>query len=142
MISSWIVSFAYRVALSFVVIVIASVADRPCRVSLPGGEAPAQQDTPCPAPTSVADRCPAWSPSCQESESPTTRGADATAGTGGAEPDEGPTPMADLTPHIRALRDELEQTTTPDSLDRALTDRKSTRLNSSHVSISYAVFCL
>src|SRR5207249_8443778 len=26
--------------------------------------------------------------------------------------------------------------------DRALTDRKSTRLNSSHVSISYAVFCL
>src|SRR5437868_10414184 len=27
-------------------------------------------------------------------------------------------------------------------LIRALTDRKSTRLNSSHVSISYAVFCL
>src|SRR5207249_10004408 len=27
-------------------------------------------------------------------------------------------------------------------LDAALVDRKSTRLNSSHVSISYAVFCL
>src|SRR5699024_1846522 len=54
-------------------IVIASVADRPGRVALPVGEAPAPQDTPCPAPTSVADRCPAWSPSCQESESPTTR---------------------------------------------------------------------
>src|SRR5690349_23195030 len=26
--------------------------------------------------------------------------------------------------------------------DRCLTDRKSTRLNSSHVEISYAVFCL
>src|SRR5437868_10708976 len=26
--------------------------------------------------------------------------------------------------------------------DRAIQDRKSTRLNSSHVSISYAVFCL
>src|SRR5699024_12793015 len=28
------------------------------------------------------------------------------------------------------------------SLSRAIKDRKSTRLNSSHVSISYAVFCL
>src|SRR5437868_15522056 len=28
------------------------------------------------------------------------------------------------------------------ALSRHLTDRKSTRLNSSHVSISYAVFCL
>src|SRR5699024_12546067 len=27
-------------------------------------------------------------------------------------------------------------------VDKATTDRKSTRLNSSHVSISYAVFCL
>src|SRR5699024_1625659 len=33
--------------------------------------------------------------------------------------------------------DELE-----DKIDEALRDRKSTRLNSSHVSISYAVFCL
>src|SRR5690242_21320750 len=29
-----------------------------------------------------------------------------------------------------------------DRFKRALTDRKSTRLNSSHMSISYAVFCL
>src|SRR5699024_12300975 len=29
-----------------------------------------------------------------------------------------------------------------DSCDRGVPDRKSTRLNSSHVSISYAVFCL
>src|SRR5207249_5617236 len=32
--------------------------------------------------------------------------------------------------------------TRPNSLFRAARDRKSTRLNSSHVSISYAVFCL
>src|SRR5207249_7646355 len=31
---------------------------------------------------------------------------------------------------------------TADDADRSLEDRKSTRLNSSHVSISYAVFCL
>src|SRR6266496_4758950 len=30
----------------------------------------------------------------------------------------------------------------PDASPAALTDRKSTRLNSSHVEISYAVFCL
>src|SRR5437870_9752682 len=30
----------------------------------------------------------------------------------------------------------------PDSLDAFPLDRKSTRLNSSHVAISYAVFCL
>src|SRR5699024_11858028 len=29
-----------------------------------------------------------------------------------------------------------------DSLEKEVADRKSTRLNSSHVSISYAVFCL
>src|SRR5690625_6005323 len=29
-----------------------------------------------------------------------------------------------------------------DDYDREITDRKSTRLNSSHVAISYAVFCL
>ena len=28
------------------------------------------------------------------------------------------------------------------AIDKTFTDRKSTRLNSSHVSISYAVFCL
>src|SRR5699024_11279409 len=37
---------------------------------------------------------------------------------------------------LRLLIDPLLQTTTGDG------DRKSTRLNSSHVSISYAVFCL
>src|SRR5690625_7687512 len=31
---------------------------------------------------------------------------------------------------------------TPSSTSRAIGDRKSTRLNSSHVAISYAVFCL
>src|SRR5690625_5591748 len=30
----------------------------------------------------------------------------------------------------------------PETFDRILIDRKSTRLNSSHVAISYAVFCL
>src|SRR5436309_9473956 len=33
-------------------------------------------------------------------------------------------------------------TSTTDSLGRTTRDRKSTRLNSSHVKISYAVFCL
>src|SRR5437868_10340809 len=32
--------------------------------------------------------------------------------------------------------------TTSSTQDQSTTDRKSTRLNSSHVSISYAVFCL
>src|SRR5699024_12042405 len=52
-------------------------------------------------------------------------------------------------PHVSAILN-----ITPDHLDRhktmecyiavkeSITDRKSTRLNSSHVSISYAVFCL
>src|SRR5699024_11520501 len=39
----------------------------------------------------------------------------------------------------RALRDHARQL---NDLGQAIRDRKSTRLNSSHVSISYAVFCL
>src|SRR5689334_23609125 len=54
-------------------------------------------------------------------------------------------PSADiheLAPHridgiVAGLRQRLERTT-----DRDVVDRKSTRLNSSHSSISYAVFCL
>src|SRR5699024_11340501 len=36
----------------------------------------------------------------------------------------------------------LSDLSTKNSLHHSLKDRKSTRLNSSHVSISYAVFCL
>src|SRR5438067_8118398 len=36
----------------------------------------------------------------------------------------------------------FNQLSMPDINDRHVLDRKSTRLNSSHVSISYAVFCL
>src|SRR5438309_3034267 len=36
----------------------------------------------------------------------------------------------------------LETATVSDDMARRLRDRKSTRLNSSHSSISYAVFCL
>src|SRR5690554_7500424 len=43
--------------------------------------------------------------------------------------------------HIRRVRQPLRLITVGDSLDASL-DRKSTRLNSSHVRISYAVFCL
>src|SRR5699024_12827045 len=51
--------------------------------------------------------------------------------------------------HLKQIRDQnteeyaevLEAWTEPESFD-SLRDRKSTRLNSSHVSISYAVFCL
>src|SRR5690625_6551085 len=35
-----------------------------------------------------------------------------------------------------------KESTHPLELQKALRDRKSTRLNSSHVAISYAVFCL
>src|SRR5207249_7994069 len=41
-----------------------------------------------------------------------------------------------------ATPDELRQITGPPAKGVARVDRKSTRLNSSHVSISYAVFCL
>src|SRR5690606_40585257 len=40
------------------------------------------------------------------------------------------------------LRVSLPHTRIPYSGSRSLSDRKSTRLNSSHVKISYAVFCL
>src|SRR5690606_39376894 len=41
--------------------------------------------------------------------------------------------------HLRAAREQVQALY---SADRGLRDRKSTRLNSSHVKISYAVFCL
>src|SRR5438067_8876295 len=40
------------------------------------------------------------------------------------------------------LRPEAKHRDTGVMINRAAQDRKSTRLNSSHVSISYAVFCL
>src|SRR5207249_10676564 len=43
---------------------------------------------------------------------------------------------------VGALRDRDGLEAAQDRPDRAALDRKSTRLNSSHVSISYAVFCL
>src|SRR5699024_11928166 len=44
---------------------------------------------------------------------------------------------------LDGMRDALEMSKTSMSTGvRVLSDRKSTRLNSSHVSISYAVFCL
>src|SRR5690242_19380925 len=42
----------------------------------------------------------------------------------------------------RQLRDRLRQLLQPAVVGEAAVDRKSTRLNSSHMSISYAVFCL
>src|SRR5699024_12825584 len=42
----------------------------------------------------------------------------------------------------RALHPDPERRMRPEVVRQALADRKSTRLNSSHVSISYAVFCL
>src|SRR3712207_7799751 len=55
---------------------------------------------------------------------------------------------AELTPETRydevvsALGCHGELVRSPDELQPALEDRKSTRLNSSHANISYAVFCL
>src|SRR5699024_12371799 len=45
------------------------------------------------------------------------------------------TPLTSVIGYLTLLHDERERSP-------ALQDRKSTRLNSSHVSISYAVFCL
>src|SRR3712207_8370133 len=42
---------------------------------------------------------------------------------------------------IEVMREQFEHELTR-SLDRVREDRKSTRLNSSHANISYAVFCL
>src|SRR3712207_8787842 len=45
-------------------------------------------------------------------------------------------------PHGGGQRDFLVASTTAVATDRDRRDRKSTRLNSSHANISYAVFCL
>src|SRR5438874_4868685 len=44
--------------------------------------------------------------------------------------------------HACAIEADLLLQNAADGLDRRSLDRKSTRLNSSHVEISYAVFCL
>src|SRR3989442_6758125 len=49
-----------------------------------------------------------------------------------------PPPPSHPTPAARGRR----MLRPPDTICRSLADRKSTRLNSSHVRISYAVFCL
>src|SRR5690606_41259979 len=46
-----------------------------------------------------------------------------------------------ITPEIQGVG-EYYQSVTPDNFEDMVQDRKSTRLNSSHVKISYAVFCL
>src|SRR5438477_6637402 len=47
-----------------------------------------------------------------------------------------------LAHHGEVAREELRQRPVERHLDLLPEDRKSTRLNSSHMSISYAVFCL
>src|SRR6266498_5246129 len=49
---------------------------------------------------------------------------------------------ADLRQHLRRRDRACPPLGVGDQIFKALTDRKSTRLNSSHVRISYAVFCL
>src|SRR5690242_21103747 len=52
-------------------------------------------------------------------------------------------PEEDRGADVQAGREERRgQLTWPAGAPRSRTDRKSTRLNSSHMSISYAVFCL
>src|SRR2546427_7527767 len=55
-----------------------------------------------------------------------------------------PTEMRDTAERARTLLDEFERQVTklPDLVELLARDRKSTRLNSSHSQISYAVFCL
>src|SRR5437667_6878032 len=47
-----------------------------------------------------------------------------------------------LAPDVSLLETELQQTIEEAILQKFRLDRKSTRLNSSHITISYAVFCL
>src|SRR3712207_7777579 len=47
-----------------------------------------------------------------------------------------------LTASARRLAAELTEQRRPEEIQEVLQDRKSTRLNSSHANISYAVFCL
>src|SRR5258707_8139631 len=47
-----------------------------------------------------------------------------------------------LVDHARRRIEETYERPLPERLLRRLLDRKSTRLNSSHANISYAVFCL
>src|SRR6266571_6176342 len=49
---------------------------------------------------------------------------------------------ADQRAKIKAIREQLQQQNAPLRDQIRQIDRKSTRLNSSHMSISYAVFCL
>src|SRR3712207_8215695 len=53
--------------------------------------------------------------------------------------------LAQLAEHLAELAERVERVLLPAArllLGRVLLDRKSTRLNSSHANISYAVFCL
>src|SRR2546422_6191329 len=50
--------------------------------------------------------------------------------------------LQDAKAQIEAMQAEVEKLTAPPSTYGIFTDRKSTRLNSSHGYISYAVFCL
>src|SRR5690625_5672773 len=60
-----------------------------------------------------------------------------------------PTVFADLDPNARIMQEEIfgpvvalaKARDFDEAIDIANKDRKSTRLNSSHVAISYAVFC-
>src|SRR3712207_7681412 len=51
-------------------------------------------------------------------------------------------PCQPLTPGVDALRIHEQQVGSKRAADVRAQDRKSTRLNSSHANISYAVFCL
>src|SRR5690348_17880842 len=69
--------------------------------------------------------------------------ANGAAATGSAAPQPDTPQAVDLaTVHVRGQAPEHPRDSGLDSYGRATLDRKSTRLNSSHPSISYAVFCL
>src|SRR3712207_7633736 len=55
-------------------------------------------------------------------------------------PDDGPAELRSLAASFNGMLARLGRSA--EHRERALADRKSTRLNSSHANISYAVFCL
>src|SRR5690606_40502457 len=114
----------------------AAVVQAPCPLKA-AAEAATEVAEDCPAPTSTT-RPPAPSapnpPSPPASAPPESRAAPPTGSTSSSAPGVEPQATPSRAPAVPVVPVAVRFNSSP--------DRKSTRLNSSHVKISYAVFCL